>query len=92
MEEVLHANIFFFIASVATIVFCILVCVAFYHVIKILKLIRTIMERIEAGSEVIAEDVSNVRSAIVNGGIIARIFQFVTGASGRRRRSRDDED
>lgn len=93
MDEILHANIFFFIASAATIVFCMLVSIALYQVIKILKLLRSIMERIEAGSELIAEDVAHVRSFIKNGGLMSRVIGLIMGAGfGRRARSRKAED
>lgn len=96
MNEILHANIFFFIASAATVLFCILVSVALYQLIKILKLIRSVMERIEQGSELIAEDVANVRAFIKNGGLMSRILGFMMGAGfGKRkrsRRSRDDDE
>ncbi len=85
MSEVLHANIFFFIASVATVVFCILVCIALYHVIKILRSIRAIIERIEAGSEVIAEDLATVRSFVANGGMVSRIFGLFSGSTSSKR-------
>lgn len=94
MNEVLHANIFFFIASIATVIFCVLTCIILYQVIKIMKAIRSIVERIEAGSERIAEDVAHVRSLVSNGGMMSRIISFVMGATGgsRRRRRSQDED
>ena len=76
MDEILHANIFFFIASVATVVFLILISVILYHVIKIIKSVRSIVEKVEAGSEVLASDVSNLRSQIINGG--GFITKFIT--------------
>lgn len=79
MNEILHANIFFVIASVATVCFCILVCVILFHVIKILQSVRAILTRIEAGSEVIAEDLSQLRAAIQNGGIISRLIGLFFG-------------
>lgn len=96
MNEILHANIFFFIASAATVVFCILISIALYQVIRILKLVRSVMERIEAGSELIAEDVANVRAFIKNGSLMSRILGFMMGGGfGKQRRSRrtteDDE-
>ena len=87
MDEVLHANIFFFIASIATVVFCILTCIILYQVIKITKAIRSILERIEAGSEKIAQDVAHVRSLVSNGGVVSRMFTFIVGATGAGRRS-----
>jgi hypothetical protein len=76
MNEILQANIFFFIASVATVVFLILISVILYHVIKIVRSIRSIVEKIEVGSEVLADDVSNLRSQIINGG--GFITRFIT--------------
>lgn len=94
MNEVLHANIFFFIASIATLVFCIFVCLILYHVYKITRSIRRVMERIEEGSEVIAEDVALVRSFMRGG--VGRLFSFFGGparSSSKKRKSAEvDED
>ncbi|KXJ98077.1 MAG: hypothetical protein UZ19_OD1000796 [Parcubacteria bacterium OLB19] len=76
MNEILHANIFFFIASVATVVFLILISVILYHAIKIIKSVRSIVEKVEAGSEVLAGDVANLRSQIINGG--GFVTKFIT--------------
>ena len=81
MNEILQANIFFFIASVATVVFCILVCIALHHFIKILRSVRAILERVEEGSEVLADDLANIREVIVNGGFISRIIGLFWGGS-----------
>lgn len=95
MNEILHANIFFIIASIATVVFCIMTCVILFHLIKIVRTLRSIIERVELASEVVAEDVSQVRDFIANGSMLSRIFNFVSGSStnrrsGRRRKT-DDE-
>jgi cobalamin biosynthesis protein CobD/CbiB len=92
MNEVLHANIFFLIASIATVVFCILTCIILFHVIKIVKAIRSILERIEAGSEKIAQDVAHVRSLVSNGGVVSRVMSFMVGAMGAGRRNRSKKD
>jgi hypothetical protein len=89
MNEVLHANIFFLIASIATIIFSILACFILYQVIKIAKAVRSILERIEAGSEKIAEDVAHVRSLVSNGGMMSRVITFIVGATRRKRSKRD---
>ncbi len=73
MTEVLHANIFFVITSIAVVVLTLLVCVLLYHVIKIIKSVRRIVERVEAGSEVLAEDLEDIRASLNP----TRIFQFV---------------
>lgn len=85
----LHANIFFVIASIATVVFCIFICFILYHVYKIARALRRIVDRIEAGSEVIAEDVAFVRS-FVHGGITNLFSLF--GGSGRARKRKGKSD
>ena len=97
MTEVLHANIFFVIASIATVLFTVLLCIALYHVIKIIKSIRRIVERVEEGSEVLAEDIEHIRSFVLEGSLISQIVRFFMGGiSGRSRKQRgsseDEED
>jgi len=92
MNEVLHANIFFLIASIATVIFSILACVILYQVIKSVKVIRSILERIESGSEKIAQDFAHVRSLVSNGGVVSRVITFMVGAAGLGRRNRSKED
>jgi hypothetical protein len=89
MNEILHANIFFFIASVATVCFCILVCFILYQAIKIMQLVRSILERIEAGSEVLATDLAHIRLFFSEGGFFSRLFNFFGGfspAKGKKRK------
>lgn len=58
-----------------------------------MRSIRSIVERIEAGSEVIAQDAEQVRAFIANGGLFSRVVQFVMGARGGRskRKSRKND-
>lgn len=83
MTEILQANIFFFIASIATIVFSIMACVAMFLVIKILISIRAILARIEAGSDLIADDIQAARAFVTGGGLISHLIGFVARAGGR---------
>lgn len=88
MNEILHANLFFIIASLATICFSILVCVFLYHVIKIVKAIRRIVDRVEAGSEVLADDLEELRVNLNP----AKVFGFIMNIfSTRKSRKNDDE-
>ncbi len=63
MVEILSANIFFFITSIAVVLFTTLLCVAVYQVIKILKAVRRIIDRIEAGTEVLVDDIENIKTS-----------------------------
>lgn len=87
MSELLHANIFFFIASLATVVFCILISMVLYQVFKIMQSVRLIMERIEMKSEQIADDIDAVRTFIRRGSIMSTLFNLFTSGRTRRRRS-----
>jgi hypothetical protein len=93
MSEILQANIFFMITSVAVLVFTIFVCVILYHVIKILKSIRKIVAKVEEGSELIAEDVSQLRTYVLEGSLVSQITSFFLGKKGRKapspRKSKD---
>jgi hypothetical protein len=94
MNEILHANIFFIIASIATVVFCLLISIILYQILKITRSLRSIIEKIEAGSEIIANDVAHVRELVANGGMFSRAFQFIMGfANGQsqKRRSRSED-
>lgn len=88
MTEVLQANIFFIIASIGVILFTILVCVALYQVIKILRAIHRIVDRIEQGSETIAEDVSQLRAYVVEGSLFSQVISFFVGSKVTRTRKR----
>lgn len=94
MTEVLQANIFFFIASAGVVLFTILVCIALYHVVKILRAIRRLVERIEKGSETISEDVSQLRAYVVEGSLISQVIGFFMGTkvTGARKRGRKKEE
>lgn len=92
MSEVLHANIFFVITSVAVVLFTLLVCVLLYHLIKIVKSIRRIVERVEVGSEVLADDIEHIRESLNPARLIQFIMSFMPGVvSKRRSRRKKDE-
>ena len=90
MSEVLLANIFFMITAVAVILVTIFVAVALYHLIRILRSVRDIVERVREGSEVIAEDVAHMRDGIVTGRFFSAVMSRASEAAGfgRRRTSR----
>jgi hypothetical protein len=87
MTEILQANIFFFIASFATIVFSVMACIAMYLIIKILISIRAIIARIEAGSDLIADDIQAARAFVTGGGLLSHLVGFLARAGGMRSKS-----
>jgi len=89
MTEVLHANIFFLIASFGVVVFIILTSIILYQVVKISVAIRRLAERIEAGSEAMAADMASVREYVTEkGSFVAQLLGFFSrSATQRSRRS-----
>ncbi len=79
MTDIMQADIFFFITSVAVIIFTALLCVAVYHIIKILKTVRRIVERINQGSEVLADDIENIRTSLNPTKLISFIVGLLPG-------------
>ncbi|OGG41738.1 hypothetical protein A2837_00785 [Candidatus Kaiserbacteria bacterium RIFCSPHIGHO2_01_FULL_46_22] len=93
MTEVLQANIFFFITTVAVVVFTVFSCVAMYMVIRILRSVRRITERIDEGSENIAEDIKQLRTYIAQGSLISRIVgMFIKSKRSRSKQKDVDQD
>ena len=82
MNDILHANIFFFITSIVTILLGILVAIALYYVIKILKNLRDITDRAQRGSEVLGHDLEHLRENIKEEGMrFKHIKKFLKGYS-----------
>lgn len=92
MNEVLHANIFFVITSVAVVLFTLLVCVLLYHLIKITKSIRRIVERVEAGSEVLAEDIEHIRETLNPARLIQFVMSFMPAVRQKKRSRKSDDE
>jgi hypothetical protein len=85
MSEVLQANIFFYIASVATVIFCIGVTMILFQVYKVMKIVRSILERIDSASGAMAEDVAHVRKLVTTGGLVSTVVGLVFGAKKKKR-------
>lgn len=79
LNEVLHANIFFIIASVGVILFTLITALVLYHVLKVVKAVRRIVERVERGSEVLAEDIEDIRDNLNPTKLIGFIMSFIPG-------------
>jgi len=88
MTEVLHANIFFVITSIAVVIFTVLICVLLFYVIKIVKAVRRIVDRVEAGSEVLAEDLDHLRSSFNVATLMQFVMRFVPGMKSKQTRNK----
>ena len=84
MSEMLQANIFFGITSVAVVIATLFVCIILYQIIKLLQSIRRIVDRIDESSEIIAEDVSQLRAYVTEGSLVSQVLSFVLGHKPKR--------
>jgi len=91
MNEILHANIFFFIASIGVVLFSVLVCVALYYIIRILRAVERIVARVERGSDVIAEDVAHLRTYLAERSLISRIIGMFFNKQKKSHHGEEDE-
>jgi hypothetical protein len=77
MDEILHANIFFFITSIAVVLLTFLVSWALYYVVGILKNVRDISDRVDRGSVELEADLRELRTNIKHEGVkVATLFDF----------------
>lgn len=93
MNEIMQANIFFIIASVGVVLFTIITSFILYQVYKIVRTVRRIVDRIEAGSEVLVDEIEDLRARFNPSNMLAFIMNIIPGMSGggtRRQRSREE--
>lgn len=77
MEDIVKADIFFFIASIALCILTLFSAIILYFVYKVVRAVQRVVDRIEAQSEEIASDVNNFRSFMYKGGIFASIVSLI---------------
>jgi 5-bromo-4-chloroindolyl phosphate hydrolysis protein len=64
MEEILKADIFFFITAVAVVVITIVILIAFYYIIKILRDVRELSDLVKDEGKHIIHDIEEAREDI----------------------------
>src|SRR3989338_3680306 len=74
MSEFMKADIFFFVTTIAVILLTVGIIIALYYVVRILRSVRNVSERVEEGSKVLSEDLEELRLKMKVGGVSARLF------------------
>ena len=80
MNEVLLANVFFVITGSAVLVVAAFVCVVCYHAVRLLRVARKTLGRIEDGTEVFFDDLRTFRDRVVSGQIFVKLLTAFTHA------------
>ena len=76
MATLIHADIFFFITSIVTVVLSILLAIALFYIILILRDLRHLSGLVRKGGETLAEDMGEIRSAMIEGGTKMKSLVF----------------
>ena len=74
MDDVLKADIFFFITAIAILVFSVFLAIAFFYAIRILRDIKHISSMAKKESDIISEELSDLREHIKKGGTKVKYF------------------
>ena len=78
MDTLQKADVFFFLTSIAVVVVSVLLAIAFYYFIKILRDIKAITEMAKEEGEILAEELSQLRASIKEeGGKIKGFLNFL---------------
>lgn len=98
MSEILQTNIFFIITSFGVVIITILAAIALYYVIRILRAVSEIAERVREGSEQIVEDAAQLREELMSGTIFSTLYSKAARMAGfgpkprKRKKTLDEED
>lgn len=89
MDEILKANVFFFITSIAVFAVTLGLLIVIVYLIRILNDVKAISKSVREKSEDILDDVEALREHLKSGAWLKSIFDaFVKNKSGKVARSR----
>lgn len=87
-ETLIHADIFFFIASIGTIIFIILISIAIYYLIGLLKNVRNLTGTLQDKVNGVSEDLEEMRKKISESLIYNLIFMKKKDNESKKTKSR----
>ena len=95
MDIVLQTNIFFYITSIAVIVVTVLLVVALFYLIAIIRNVKEISDRLRKGTEILSEDIGEFRDNVKRDGMrFMHVVRFIgkafRSANGNGKRKKND--
>jgi hypothetical protein len=87
MQDFLKQDIFFFLASILVVIICVVCLVAGYYIIRITKSINYISQKAKKESDLIAEDLSDLRSNVRQGVKIKSLLNFFSSVYKRHNKT-----
>ena len=100
MNDIVHADIFFFISAIGAIVITIGAAITFYYIIGIVRDVRAVTKKVRTASDELERDFYELRSAVKDRGArVKSAFEFfvdflaqqVPGARRKRKSSPTSE-
>jgi hypothetical protein len=87
MDTLVHANIFFFITTIAVVIVTLLLTVVSFYLVGVLRRLRDIADEVKHETMLVREDIQNARMKVKAGGMrVAHLFDFFSGMGGRAER------
>jgi uncharacterized membrane protein len=85
MDTLIHADIFFFVTTIAVIVVTALLVIVLIYLIRVLRQVEEIGKEIKAEAVLVREDIHGLRENIRRDGFkVQHFFNFVTGLIKRK--------
>lgn len=97
MQNLVQADIFFFITSIVVVILGTATIIASVYIMRILHSVRYIVNKIKEESDHVSDDIAELRGRVKEGGvkfssIIRTLGAFFLGkAASRKRRKSDDQ-
>ena len=89
MDSFLKMDIYFFVATIATVVVSVVLTLVLLRVLSILKKIDDVTALVKEGGEQLREDINAVRTHVQSEGLrIGHLFGFLSGMKKRKTRTK----
>ena len=85
MQDIIHADIFFFITSIAVVIFTIIAAIVGMYMIGIMRDVRQITRRVRDGVEHVSASAEKIVDDVRNDGIVSTISKFGHREAKKRR-------
>ncbi len=91
MENLIHADIFFFISTIALVLISIGIVISLVYVIRILRNVSEVSDKVKEESSEILSDMKELRGTIKQEGFkMGYVVRFFKNMFGRKTRSKKD--
>lgn len=89
MDTLIHADIFFFVTTIAVIVVAMALAIALVYLVRILNDVKRIAEQVREETVLFREDIRDLRGQVRNEGFKLRGFlDLITGFFGKKKKTR----